>query len=356
MQVYSGQGNERLVTATASTSDGNGAITFRVGPCPLGFVWKGSVTVIGAPSGALFTSSVATTPWGQWAGATNFGPVQLWGNETLIVVGGGLQPNTQYSMTFFGVAMPEFMAEPVPPVAPLSTVSVETTTLLVNGLAFTGPFVVTPPSLTRRMTIVASSTSAAVGLGVYTVTGNTTGAVYGTFRVTHPIGSVATPQYIAIEPSIDATYTINFSTGTNGSLNIWVLTSFNNPLETSNPSSPILVLPAFGQINAQADVALAANTTNQGLIGAPGAGRSIVLQQVVCYALGANGPVGFAFHSAGSTNMIGRCIVSSTGTDQILWEGGFEMPANTQLQVDTSLATTAALIIADVTYIAGPTV
>jgi hypothetical protein len=345
--VQAGTRPERLVLAAAATADANGLIAFRLGPAPLGFVWQGSVTVTNAPSGALFTASVASTPWGQWAGPTNFGPVQLWGNETLTVAGVGLQKNTQYALTFFGVSLPEAQADPLPPVAPTSVVAVETATLLVNGVAFGGPVSIRPPTLTRRLTIVAQSTSAVTPTGVYAVKGDTSGAIYGTFTVLNPSTRAAVPQFIEIEPAIDATYTISNIAGANGSFTLWVLASSTNPLVAANPNTPLPTIDSYGPFTQIFDVAIAANTINQGLLVASATGFSYFLQTLTVACKAANGIMYLAFHAVGSSNAIARMILPSTGSETITFPGGFEIAS---LQVDTFFATTVGSLIVSGTY------
>lgn len=345
MTIYSGQGRERLIQAVAANSDANGLIAFRLGPCPLGFVWQGSVTITSAPSGALFNASVGT-PWGQWAGSTNFGPVQLWGNETLTVAGIGLQKSTQYSMLFFGVAMPEWMAEPLPPVAPLSTVSVETSTLLVNGATATnaGFTDVTVPSLTRRLTVVVAS--GAFATTRVSVVGNTTGAAYGFSDVVGP-GTA----YFAIEPTIDPAYRISVS-GTGG-INYWITANSTNPLIVTDDSHPLdIAQPVtvnqqngtyfnesgspIGPFKLQAIWSLAVGN-NQPIIAAPGVGQSLYMQniQVSSGALGAGALSDNIFHAAGTGRFTQMILIGGAKvSDSVSFPGGYELPTNTALQVD----------------------
>lgn len=366
MTVYSGQGRERLITAVAATSDANGLITFRQGPCPLGFVWQGSVTVTNAPSGALFNASVASTPWGQWAGPTNFGPVQLWGNETLIVMGVGLQPSTQYSMLFFGVALPEHMADPLPPVAPLSTVVVETATLIAAAVTVAGGggnFVIQPPSLTRRLTLVIDGTNKTPSSGGVSVTGVQTGTLYGVSAVV-AAGNTSPPTFYAIEPAVDQTYKIQYDGA--GSVKIWVLASFTNPLVTTNQNTPLAVV---GSLVAGPPILISGSPTtspfkslasgvfivgnNQTAIAAPGAGQSIYVQDV---GISGGGPPPVAtavdFHLGGGGAAFAH-LQTATGqpTDHQSFPGGFELPANTALQVDV-IANSAFVSI---TYVLGAT-
>lgn len=247
--VQAGTTPERLVQAVAATADANGLISFRLGPAPLGYVWQGSVTITNAPSGALFTSSVASTPWGQHAGPTNFGPVQLWGNETLVVNGVGLQKLTQYSMLFFGVSIPEAQATPMPPVAPTSVVGVETATVLLNGVAAQNSgnsVTITPPTLTRRLTVIVKRTLT-TDVDSISVNGVQTGALYGiwTFAAS---GTSPEPAYFPLEPAIDTSYTIQLNQGGGGlkTVTLWALASATNPLVEAdiNGNQIVFVLPS----------------------------------------------------------------------------------------------------------------
>lgn len=363
---YSGQGRERLITATAATSDANGLITFRVGPCPLGFVWQGSVTITNAPSGALLNASVASTPWGQWAGPTNFGPVQLWGNETLVVTGVGLLPSTQYSMLFFGVAMPDSMAEPLPPVAPLSTVSVETTTLLVTGVTITGGAgtgpTFQPPSLTRRLTIIVDATSQ-VGFTELDLIGVQTGTIY---TAINPVAGAThnPPFFCAIEPAVDQTYKLSSSVG-GGSVKVWVLASSTNPEVATNPASPLSVvgttIPGTPPISVssspvgsfkQSFTNLFTNGANQALIAAPGAGLAIYLQEWnMSSSAGAIGNTA-EIHPAGAGIFSSIVGASASHSQTVPFPGGYELAANTALQAD--VIGTPGLIRISGTYTIGP--
>lgn len=365
---YSGQGRERLVTATAATSDANGAITFRVGPCPLGFVWQGSATVTGAPSGALFTSSVGSTPWGQHAGSTNFGPVQLWGNETLIMTGVGLQKNTQYSLLFVGVAMPDYMAEPLPPVAPLSTVSVETSTKLVSGQVFSGAgsVILTPPSLTRRLTVVVASGSALNTL--VALVGNQSGANYGSGT----FNSVDGPDvfYFAIEPTIDQTYTLSFS-GTVAAT-VWVTANTTSPLITTEANQPLVIAQPVlvtigsqpinvagspvGPFNLTTGVNNKAVGNNQLVIAAPGVGNSIYIQSVTVWntlIAAAALAEGQFLAGSGGAGIVDIVISPPNRTSEtVTFPGGYELPTNTGLFVN--VFTNSVFYI--VTYAIGATI
>lgn len=364
---YSGQGRERLVTATAATSDGNGAITFRQGPCPLGFVWQGSVTVTNAPSGALFNATVASTPWGQWAGPTNFGPVQLWGNETLVVTGIGLQKNTQYSMLFFGVAMPEELAEPLPPVAPLSTVSVETSTLLVNAQTFSGAgsVILTPSSLTRRLTVVVASGSTLDTL--VALVGRQSNAVYGSGTFNSVDGP--TVFYFAIEPTIDQTYTLSFS-GT-VSCTAWVTANTTSPLV--KPGAPIAIVQPVavtgpfgapinvagspvGPFNLTTGVQNKAVGNNQSVIAAPGAGNSVYIQSVTVWntlIAAAALAEGQFIAGSGGAGVVDIVISPPNRTSEtVTFPGGYELPTNTGLFVN--VFTNSVFYV--VTYAVGVTI
>lgn len=338
MTVYSGQGRERLIQAVAANSDANGLIAFRLGPCPLGFVWQGSVTITSAPSGALFNASVGT-PWGQWAGSTNFGPVQLWGNETLTVAGIGLQKSTQYSMLFFGVAMPEWMADPLPPVAPLSTVSVETSTLLVNAATATnaGFTDVTVPSLTRRLTVVVAS--GAFATTRVSVVGNTTGAAYGFSDVVGP-GTA----YFAIEPTIDPAYRISVS-GTGG-INYWITANSTNPLIVTDDSHPLdIAQPVtvnqqngtifdvggspIGTVDHYLSVTGGGGGATFTVVAAPGVGNSLYLQS--CSVLNAAGAVAtFLMQDTGGTvfDSFGLATAPPDNNEQHIFPGCLRISPN----------------------------
>lgn len=350
---YSGNGPERLVSAAAVTADGNGAATFRLGPAPLGFVWQGSVIVTNAPTGALMTASVASTPWGQWAGPTNFGPVQLWGNETLVVNAVGLQRNVQYALQFFGVAMPAEMADPLPPVAPLSTVGVETSTLLRGPVVFDpgSPSVqVRPPTLTRRLTILIDGTNLNDTVEV-DVIGNTTSITYAAYLIKPNANNP--PLFVAIEPSADATYDIlTVGADPGGTFTMWILASSTNPLIAGNPlglpipivgapfdtpfPQPVIAMAPWEPFasSARGTSGVASNVT---VIAAPGAGRCIYVQNIGIDSTGlaAAALAAGLFHSAGGGIFCSLALVGGqVHSNYESFDGGFQLPANTALQVD----------------------
>lgn len=237
----------RLILSNAQTSDANGNATFTIGPAEQSLVYQGTIQVPNAPSGALFIATVLNTNWGQFAGPTNFGEIQLWGGESLKVVATGLTPSTNYVLTMFGVALDENTADPIPPAAPMSVVSVETSTLLVNGqsVSSAGSVTVKPPTLTRRMTILLDTSGMSSLNTTIEVLGTTTHTNYfGDSNVSN--GANQPPRFVAIEPAADASYTITFGAFT-GTIKIWVLTSQTNPLIEGNPGSPIPVGP--GSLN-----------------------------------------------------------------------------------------------------------
>lgn len=341
---------ERLIKSVSATSDSQGRATFTLGPAEQGYVWEGSVQVPNCPAGALFTATVLSTNWGQWAGPTNFGPVQLYGGETLTVTAVGLNPSTNYVLTIFGVWVEEDEAKPIPPAAPQSVVAVETTTLLVNGVTPAGVnhtiSGIRPPSLTRRLTIIPSNGGAGTG----TVTGDVTGAVYGTFNP-----GFHSPQYVAIEPGVDPTYTIAINNASGGS--IWVLASFTNPLVASNDLLPVKVEPYYGPFDQSfGPVSLAFITANQTCIVAQGAGQSIYLQKIMVTSTKTNGPIRYRFHTSVSLTQVGDLIVPACGSDDLTFPGGFELPANEGLQVDTTLANAGTGPVVSGTFAINPTV
>lgn len=358
---YSGQGRERLIQAVAATSNANGLISFSLGPCPLGFVWQGSIVVTNAPSGALFTTSVGSTPWGQHAGATNFGPVQLWGNETLTVAGVGLQKLTQYSMLFVGVALPEQMADPLPPVAPSSVVEVETSTLLVNGQEFSGAGAVTltPPSLTRRLTVVVRSGS--TSNTIMALLGQTTGATYGSGTFNNVDGPDV--FYFSIEPTVDAQYTLSF--GGTVACTVWVTANTTSPLVSTEASGELViaqpVLVTFGQpitvaggptgpFNAHF-LANPSPANNVALIAAPGVGNSIYVQTLNIGGVAATAGTFVRYHAAGGNSFCTLVLKAVTDSETAQFPGGFELPTNTALQVDVITGTPELTG----TYAVGPT-
>lgn len=234
----------RLVLSVAAVSNSTGGATFTLQTTEQGYVYEGSVQIPNAPSGALFVAKVLGTFWGQWAGPTNFGPVQTWGGEYLQVVATGLTPNTSFTMTFTGVEKDEESAVPIPPAAPMSVVSVETATLLVNGKSCpvgTTLITITPPSLTRRLTLAVNASN--FDLQFISVTGNTSGIVY--FAEDDSTSSLPEVQFTAIEPTIDASYTVEvINSGSSGNpIILYIVASTTNPLIIGEQNSPIPVTP-----------------------------------------------------------------------------------------------------------------
>lgn len=345
----------RLIRAVAAISDSQGRIVaganaFNLGPAEQGYVYKGAVQVPNAPAGALFQATILGANWGQWAGPTNFGPIQMWGGETLQVTAVGLTPLTNYVLTFFGVEMPEDEAEPIPPSAPMSVVSVETATLLIAGQVPAGaPNAITnirAPSLTRRVTVIGT------GFGVdtvYALIGEQTGTAYGIFNPGNHV-----PQFAAIEPTIDQTYKLQYISGSGASGALWVLASFTNPLIDTNPATPIVVNNAFGTFNQNfGTVSLSFNTANQLCIAAPGTLLCIYMQSITVSAVGANGPTKLIFHDSTPGTFFANMEVPSTGSESLIFPSGFKLPSNTGLQVDTTLATSGTSLIVNGTFAVG---
>jgi len=255
----------------------------------------------------------------------------------------------------------------------MSMVNVETATLLVANQTMTAgnggtSIIITPPTLTRRLTLIIDATNLSSSNAEIDVIGNTTNVVYAA-GILRPGQFQTTPLFVAIEPGVDATYTILNSKVAGGTYQLWVLASTTSPLIAGTPFSPITVIgpqsigsntppinvsgSPIGTFSIGADVAVSAATANQQLIAAQGAGNSIYIQQLTCYVVGGNGPVGFAFHPSGGT-IFGRSLVGSSGSEQLKFPGGFKLN-NVALQVDTSLATTGTLFAVSITYSAGTT-
>lgn len=238
---------DRLIQSNAQTSDANGQATFRIGPAEQGLVYQGTVQIPNSPSGALFVATVLSANWGQFAGPTNFGPIQLWGGETLTVTATGLTPNTNFVMTYFGVAIDENSAIPIPPSAPESVVTVETATKLVDGVSFvpgTTNIIIHPPTLTRRLTIEFKPASGNdFDMALIKLVGVTTGIVYFQ-EAPNPHGSTqAIPEIVftAIEPAVDATYSLIIANSGAQNIKVWVVASSTNPLILGQDSNPLSI-------------------------------------------------------------------------------------------------------------------
>lgn len=333
---------QRLVLSVAATSDSQGRATFRLQVTELGFVYEGAVQVPGAPAGALFNGAVLNTNWGQWAGPTNFGPVQTWGGESFVATATGLTPSTSYTMTFTGVWMSEEDAEPIPPAAPISTVSVETATLLLAARVFNSPgqqVTIRPPTLTRRLTIVTNT--GVVLPAAISISGDQSGTIYGTFS----FDAVTFVRYVAIEPAVDQTYTVQFQGG--GSVTCWIVASFTNPLIVAERALPIkndLASSLPLRVAAPwepytASFALDAPVgANQQIIAAPAAGLAIYIQSLSGASGGLAAVASFAeFHAAGGaliSTIVMQGAVGSGYSQQHIFPGGFKLPAATALQVN----------------------
>jgi hypothetical protein len=83
----------------------------------MGSVWEGTVTIINVPSTAQFNFSVLDISWGTFFGVGPYGPIQVYGQETLTIAGQSLTANTQYQARFIGISQPEELSQPTYPVA-----------------------------------------------------------------------------------------------------------------------------------------------------------------------------------------------------------------------------------------------
>lgn len=85
-------------------SDVNGGAVF-VFPDVVQSLWViGTVSIANAPGDAIFTASVAGTPWGTWYGPTPSPQIQVDGRLHCEVAAGFLNPSTNYVAWFIGWA------------------------------------------------------------------------------------------------------------------------------------------------------------------------------------------------------------------------------------------------------------
>ena len=79
-----------------------GSATFTYQSVPDGNVWTGTLTIAGAPLTAAFTANCGSTVLGSWGGPTVYGPIQLTGNQQLVITATGLSPGVAYTCCWQG--------------------------------------------------------------------------------------------------------------------------------------------------------------------------------------------------------------------------------------------------------------
>ena len=110
----------------ATTDAGSATFTFQ--SVPNGNVWTGTLTIAEAPLTAAFTANCGSTVLGSWGGPTVYGPLQLTGNQQLVVTATGLSPGTAYTCVWQGANDTKVPA-PTWPDANSSSLSVQASTV-----------------------------------------------------------------------------------------------------------------------------------------------------------------------------------------------------------------------------------
>ena len=84
------------------TSNSAGAITITFPPVAVNSIASGTVSVPGAPQGAVWNVLVNGQSQGQMVGSTPFGTLQIENSDTLSLTATGVLPSTQYQAVFIG--------------------------------------------------------------------------------------------------------------------------------------------------------------------------------------------------------------------------------------------------------------
>ena len=235
-------------TQASGLSDANGNVTIPIPQNPgIGYKFDLNVSITNSPPGGTWIIKKLGTQIGNFSGTTIFGPVTIRGQETLNLIGSGLQPNTTYIAHLLGTYAIDDGVDAIPHNVPTSVVPTETTSLIVNAQIKVGGgtvtySTVTPPSNCRRVTVIVKF-SAVTGNEGLAIVGHQTGIIYGGGSI---VNTNPGPQYYAIEPTVDASYDIIITNTQGGaSITCWVLASQTNPFVLSdNAATPVLVLPS----------------------------------------------------------------------------------------------------------------
>lgn len=116
---------QQLNVPTSAVADVNGNATFQFQTPPTGLVWTGTLTCAGAPATAVFLAAIGATSWGDWAGASVYGPIQAFPNQQLVVTATGLTPGTSYELIWAGSSDGEGGVQPIYPDTNVSAQTVQ---------------------------------------------------------------------------------------------------------------------------------------------------------------------------------------------------------------------------------------
>ena len=140
---------QQLTLSTSAVASATGTATFTFQSPPQGVTWTGTLTCAGSPATSIFLAVIGATSWGDWAGASVYGPVQAFGMEQLIVTATGLTSGVSYDLEWTGSSDASTQVQPIfpDPVSSAQTVQFAQGTQLFSGasLSQTGGVISLPP-------------------------------------------------------------------------------------------------------------------------------------------------------------------------------------------------------------------
>ena len=226
--ILDGQ-SQQLTLQASLIATGTATDVFTFQNPPTGLTWTGTLSVapanvaLSTPAGALFTTSIGSTNWGEWGGNSVYGPVQCNSSQQLVIACSGLTAGVAYIATWVGSSDPSNKVQPIYPAAN-STALTSTTYqappgVILPAAAYTasgGNVTLTVPitASVRTLLLFISSNPGALGCTGVVVTGLQSGMVYYNQPPYLP-GNIGTaPSYtvvVPVAPALDTSVRVSFT-------------------------------------------------------------------------------------------------------------------------------------------------
>lgn len=100
---------QRLIKATSGIVKNDGTVVLKFEQIPQSLCWTGTLSVTNATGSEKWTANVGIgssndQAWGQFFGASQFGPIQAISSEVLSISASGLTPGVIYNASFIGTS------------------------------------------------------------------------------------------------------------------------------------------------------------------------------------------------------------------------------------------------------------